>query len=197
MIKIKYLYKIGIYAPIITISGLYLYIVIKSKSNKPKLNIIFDLDETLIYTNKISKYNNSNNSNMLKPEKYEITSNKKIWIRPGVYPIIPILSKFNNLYLFTKATEPYALDILTKTELNKYFVNKKFREDCKGTCKNIEKFGFVGYSLLIDDKISNKCVNQYIYHIPKFNCWTKYDTELVKIFFWIIWLNILNDFKQL
>lgn len=194
--KIRTLYKICLGTPIITIYGLYSYIQSKSKS-KQKLNIVFDLDETLIHTEKNINCLNSNNSNTLKPQSYDITFNKKIWIRPGLYIVIPILAKFNNLYLFTKATEPYTMDILEKTNLNKYFVDKKFREDCKGTCKDVNKFNLDGYSLLVDDKISNKCGKQNFYHIPKFNCWTKYDTEIFKLFCWIIWLNILNDFDKL
>lgn len=196
--KIRIWHKICLGTPIITISGLYLYIQFKSKSkSKPKLNIIFDLDETLIHTEKITNCLNSNNSNTLKPKPYEITSNRKIWIRTGVFPIIPILAQFNNLYLFTKATEPYTLDILEKTDLNKYFLDKKFREDCKGTCKDVNKFNLEGYSLLVDDKISNQCGKQNFYHIPKFNCWTKYDVEIFKLFGWIVWLNISNDFNKL
>lgn len=198
--KIRTLGKICLGTPIITISGLYLYIQFKSKyksESKKKLNIIFDLDETLIHTEKITNYSNSNNSNTLKPEPHEIISNRKIWIRPGVFPIIPILAKFNNLYLFTKATKPYTLDILEKTDLNEYFVDKKFREDCRGTCKDVNKFNLEGYSLLVDDKISNQCEKQNFYHIPKFNCWTKYDIEMFKLFGWIVWLNILNDFDEL
>ena len=194
--KIKTFGKICISTQIITISGLYLYIKSKSKS-KSKLNIVFDLDETLIHTDKITNYLNSNNSNMLKHELYEITSNRKIWIRPGVLSIIPILAQFNNLYLFTKAIKPYAMDILEKTDLDKYFIHKKFREDCKGTWKDVNKFNFKGYSLLVDDKISNQYKKQNFYHIPKFNCWTKYDMEIFKLFGWIIWLNILNDFNKL
>ena len=198
MTKIRTWSKIYLGMPMITISGLYLYIQFKSKSKfKPKLNIIFDLDETLIHTEKIINYSNSNNSNKSKPEPYEITSNRKIWIRPGVYTVIPILGKFNNLYLFTKATEPYTLDILEKTYLDKYFVDKKFREDCKGTCKDVDKFSLEGYPLLVDDKISNQCEKQNFYHIPKFNFWTKYDIEIFKLFGWIVWLNILNDFNKL
>lgn len=198
--KIRTLGKICLGTPIITISGLYLYIQFKSKSkskSKQKLNIVFDLDETLIHTEKITNYSNSNNSNTLKPEPHEIISNRKIWIRPGVYPIIPILAKFNNLYLFTKATKPYTLDILEKTDLIEYFVDKKFREDCRGVCKDVNKFNLEGYSLLVDDKISNQCEKQNFYHIPKFNCWTKYDIEMFKLFGWIVWLNILNDFDGL
>lgn len=200
----KILYKIFISIPIVTISSLYTYIEIKSKSNKleSRLNIIFDLDETLIYTDKINNYNNYNNKNLLEPESFDILSNRKIWIRPWIYPIIPILSKFNNLYLFTKATEPYTIDILYKTNLDKYFIEKKFRNDCKNTCKDINKFISIKNSdkiinsLLVDDKISNKCENQSFYHIPKFNYFIKYDYELVKLFTYIIWLNIITDIKS-
>ena len=224
MIKIKTLYKITIGTQIFTY-GLYSYITIKSKTTQPKLNIIFDLDETLIYTQSIITYNDTNNSNKLKPEPYEIVGERKIWIRPGVKQIIPLLAKFNNLYLFTKATEPYARDILHKTNLDKYFVDKKFRNDCKGTCKSITKFNLSTYSILpktysilpktyfilpktyfilpktyfilIDDKISNQCESQNFYHIPKFNSWTKYDYQFIKLFGYVIWLNILNDLKKL
>lgn len=198
MIKIKTLFKITIGIPIFSLSGLYTYIEYKSKSNspnKPKLNIIFDLDETLIYTDKTTNYLNYNHSNMLEPEIYEITTNRKIWIRNGLFPLIPILAKFNDLYLFTKATQPYTQDILEKTNLDKYFIDKKYREDCKNQCKNIDKFNLITYSLLVDDKISNQCKGHNIYHIPKFNSWTKYDIELYKLFVWIVWLNILIDLK--
>lgn len=201
MIKINKLLKICIFAPTINTFGLYCYIEAKSNSekflNSQKLNIVFDLDETLIHTDKITNYSNSNKSNMLVPEHYIINTNRKIWIRQGVNTLLPILARFNNLYLFTKATEPYTLDILNQTKLNKYFKDKKFRPDCKDTCKDLNKFGIDGYALLIDDKKSNQCGGQNFYHVPKFNSWTKYDFEFIKLFGWIIWLNILNDLNQL
>lgn len=196
-INFKTIFKIISGIPIFTLFSTYSYIQIKSNFSNKKLNIIFDLDETLIYTDKIINYSNSNVENMLKPEPYEITSNRKIWIRTGVVYLVPILAKFNNLYLFTKASEPYTLDILTKTNLNKYFLNKKYREDCKNTCKDLNKFGLEGYSLLIDDKIRNQCGKQNFYHIPKFNCWTKYDFYFFKLFGYILWLNIVNDINYL
>ena len=42
-----------------------------------------------------------------------------------------------------------------------------------------------------------KYYKQNFYHIPKFNCWTKYDIEIFELFGWIMWLNILNDFNKL
>ena len=49
-------------------------------------------------------------------------------------------------------------------------------------------------SILIDDKLSNRCGKQNFYHIPRFNCYVKYDYEFFKLFGYILWLNIKNDF---
>jgi hypothetical protein len=178
--------------------GLASYVNWKSKQNwKTKLNVVFDLDETIIYTNKIGYYNDANKLNLSSPELYEIIGNRKIWIRPYANTIIPILSTFNNLFLFTKATEPYTTDILMKTNLDKYFKEKKYREDCKGTCKDYEKFESIknikNTTVLVDDKISNQCGGQNFYHIPKFNHCVKNDKEMIKLFFYILWLNIKTD----
>lgn len=177
---------------------LYSYIWYKSKQDdKSKLNIIFDLDETIIHTDKKINYNNMNKKNILIPEPLEIIGERKIWIRPYVYKVIPILSKFNNLFIFTKATEPYANDILLKTNLNQYFIDKKYREDCKGICKNFLKFNSsymnVQNTLLVDDKFSNKCQEQNFYHIPKFNYSQHNDTEIILLFLHILYLNIKKD----
>lgn len=179
--------------------GLASYINWKSEQDiKTKLNLVFDLDETIIYTNKIGHYNDANKLNLLIPESCEIIGNRKIWIRPYINTIIPILSKFNNLFLFTKATEPYTTDILTKTNLDRYFTEKKYREDCKGICKDYTKFEHIKHiknikTMLIDDKNSNQCEGHNFYHIPKFNYCVKNDTEIIKLFLHIIWLNIKTD----
>jgi len=198
---IKKIIKISIGSIFGTMFGLYYYIDSKSKSNsKSKLNIIFDLDETIIHTDKVVNYNDYNKANISIPESYEIYNGRKIWIRPGVYTIIPILSRFNNLYLFTKATEPYAQDIMIKTNLDKYFKEKKFRDDCKGTCKDINKFILFGCNksntILVDDKISNRCESQNFYHIPKYNYFIKNDNEIIKLFCYILWINIKKDLKN-
>lgn len=102
---IKNLFYLSIGTGTCTSISLYSYINHKSKQDSAKkLNIIFDLDETIIHTDKITNYNNINKKYILSPEPLEIMGNRKIWIRPYVYNVIPILSKFNNLFLFTKAT---------------------------------------------------------------------------------------------
>lgn len=195
---IKNIFYISIGTGLSSSLTLYSYIYYKSKQDtKSKLNIIFDLDETIIHTDKIKNYNNINKKNILKPEPYEIIGERKIWIRPWIYSVIPILSKFNNLFIFTKATESYTNDILTKSNLNKYFVDKKYREDCKGECKNIFKFNLSNMTilntLLIDDKLSNKCEGQNFYHIQKFNYFQQNDIQMIKLFFYILWFNIKKD----
>lgn len=180
------------------------YIQYKKKSSS-KLNIVFDLDETIIHTDKQHNLDNFNKSNISKQDIVGLTytsstntiSTRVVWIRPGVNLLLPIIAQFNNIYLFTKATKPYADEILSRTNLDKYFKGKKYRDECTGTCicKDLEKFNFdSNKSILIDDKLSNRCGKQNFYHIPRFNSYVKYDYEFVKLFGYIIWLNIINDF---
>lgn len=181
----------------IKIISIYTYIQYKKKSQS-KLNIILDLDETIIHTDKINNIENYNRTNISNTETIIIPStNRVVWIRPFVRTLLPIMSEFNNLYLFTKATKPYADTVLEKSDLDKYFMIKKYRDECHGTCKDITKFNIlVENSILIDDKIANRCDGQNFYHIPRFNCYVKNDFEFFKLFGWILWLNILRDIKK-
>lgn len=198
----KFSKNLSIFTTINFIS-IYCYIQYK-KSSSSKLNIVFDLDETIAHTDKQHNLDNFNKSNISKPDinglSYMSTANKisfrVVWIRPGVNLLLPIIAQFNNLYLFTKATKPYADEILTRTDLDKYFIDKKYRDECHGTCKDLKKFNIdINKSILIDDKLSNRCGIQNFYHIPRFNCYVKYDYEFFKLFGYIIWLNISNDLR--
>ena len=68
------------------------------------------------------------------------------------------------------------------------------------TCKDLRKFteleDKIHVSILIDDKISNNCADQNIYHMPKFNCYVSNNISMLKLFFYIIELNIKNDIKS-
>lgn len=132
-----------------------------------------------------------------------------MWIRNGVYLLLPRICKFNNVYLYTRATQNYTDNILESTNLNQYFQSKKYRNDCKVlNCKNLLDFNVnISKSYLIDDKKYNQCtmctmctmMSQNLYHIKpfiptkfyifNFNC----DNEFYLLFFYIIWLNIKND----
>ncbi len=103
--------------------------------NAKKLNVIFDLDNTLIMSLEKRKYVNIIHSH--KPDLF--LENRVVWIRPWVRPVIYILDKFTNLYLFTRAEQAYADDILNLSGLNKYFISCKYKPDCLED-KNVGKF---------------------------------------------------------
>lgn len=159
------------------------------KYTKPKtLNVVLDMDETLLHTHRKDKYYDCNNSNVIgSPIE---TEHHVIFTRPFLHLFLFNVSKFANLYLMTKGTKKYADTVLEKLEIQDYFVNKKYREDLKHECKDmsliIERNNLTK-SILIDDKKSNQCVNQELYHIPKYNMYVKYDYELVKLFFYLLY----------
>ena len=62
---LKVIKNICIFAGV-NIVGMYCYIQYKKKSSGPKLNIVLDLDETIIHTDNIVKINDLNMSNALK-----------------------------------------------------------------------------------------------------------------------------------
>ncbi len=107
---------------------------IKLKLSK-KLNIIFDLDNTLIMSLEKKRY-----ENIIHPHKPDLDlKHRVVWIRPWVRPVLGVLDKFTNLYLFTKAEQGYADEILNLSGLDKYFKSCKYKPDCL-IDKNIGKF---------------------------------------------------------
>jgi len=97
------------------------------KLSKP-LNIVFDLDNTLIMSLDKQKFEHMNITH--KPTIY--LSNRVIWIRPFVIPVLYVLSKFCKLYLFTKAKQSYADQIIKHKQLGiaQYFIDCKYKLDC-------------------------------------------------------------------
>lgn len=192
------------------IIALVTYIQFKKNSSN-KLNVVLDLDETIIHSDKVSNILNYNNKNVSEPDIKQIkisASDRQVWVRPFVKSLLPVIARFNNLYLFTKATKPYTDTILQQTNLDKYFKDKKYRDSCEKTCKDLAKFiNKIGVGkkltpntnqwILIDDKLSNNCDGQNFYHIPRFNCYVRYDYEFIKVFGYIVWLNIIRDLKIL
>lgn len=142
--------------------------------------------------NKISKpYCLLENEN--KSEQYHV------WLRPFCVSSLIFLSKFNNVYLFTKASEKYTEKICNKTNINKYFISKNFAKCSNSVCKDLNliypnvKNEMI---LLIDDNKINNCNNQNIYHISNYTFYKKYDIELLLVCFHILKINMLNDIKQ-
>ena len=122
---------------------------IRIKKTKP-LNIVFDLDNTLIMSLEKRKYSQMKISN--KPQIY--LTNRVVWVRPWVRFVLYILNKFCNLYLFTKAEKPYADIILEQVGIGDYFISRKYNIDCINVFsdnKDIGKFSpsykkIIGYN---------------------------------------------------
>jgi TFIIF-interacting CTD phosphatase-like protein len=117
--------KVGffLFGNVFAISG---YVESKKNSSN-KLNLIFDLDETILFTEKSSRFHDYNPQNLLQPDYKNEDFDRYVWTRPFVQQIIPVLSKFNNLFLFTKAKQEYTDSLLQQTHLNQYFQEKKYR----------------------------------------------------------------------
>ncbi len=171
------------------ITGLTGITYYKSYDTKTRLNLVFDLDETLIHSCKKDKYSDIN---LLNTRKNKVETEKYIiYPRTGLYIFLKTVSKFNNLYLLTRGTKEYADNIINNLDIDKYFIEKKYRHDIKTDCKDLKLFFETNKPhILIDDLLSNKCEDQTFYHIPKFNMYVKNDIELIKLFVYILYLNI-------
>jgi len=187
---------------------------IKLRSAK-RLNIIFDLDNTLIMSLEKRKYSLITHSH--KPDLF--LEHRVVWLRPWVRPVLWLLSKFTNLYLFTRADQAYADEILSKFKLDHFFKTCKYKPDCLIE-KNIGKFSpsyykiiwlhknspsidlidkyaeklrkFIKKSVLIDDQIKNKVKGQQFYHIEYYQFGMRWDNNLIKLLGWIGWKSIFG-----
>ena len=151
MLKLKFIKLIGINGifGLLTLNCIYFNKIDK----KNRINLVFDLDETLINSEK-SKYIEDCNMNLFSPCDYvfrymsediddddgdcddvgttkiiQVQKSYDVWIRPFVKILFSIISKYNNLYLMTNADIDYANDICDYIGINKYFIDKKFYDD--------------------------------------------------------------------
>ena len=193
---IKKTAKIGLLCT--SLSGIFLQTYISWRSNanhNNKINLVFDLDDTLIYSQKIYKFNNYNNKYI---RNYDFKTNLEykpnneqhyVWIRPHTKLFLKLISKFTNIYVFTAAKKNYADNIINEIFEKKpirslYYDNFQLlgKKDLRIIDFNID----LNKTFLIDDKISNKVEKQNFYHIPRFYYNQKYDFEIIKLFIWII-----------
>lgn len=194
--------------PKITFASMMLFTTyLLYKSNIPsdkKLNLIFDLDSTLIYASKYKKFQHINKNKIPSAEfsldRDDESEQYHVWIRPFCRPCLMFLSSFNNVYLFTKATEDYTTKICTIADIDKYFISKHFAERSYNVCKNLDLILpniSNNMKLLIDDNKINNCHNQNIYHISNYNFYRKYDYELLSLCFYIIKFNVKHDLNKI
>jgi TFIIF-interacting CTD phosphatase-like protein len=189
---------------------------------KDRINLVFDLDETLINSKKskiIQRYNMSGSQKhdhvcICVSENKEIDELTKetistqhsyfVWKRPFVNPVFFILSKYNNLYLLTRGSNKYATNICDGIDISDYFIEKKFRDDInsyneknnsKGKSLAIFDNIDIDNSILIDDLNSNHVDNQRFIHITPYSFCKCFDFELVKLLFNVSFQNIKHIFK--
>lgn len=153
------------------------------ESQKPKsekINIVFDLDETLVVTKYKKKHERTNSIN--KPKPLLSSNNYYIWIRPYVHTTLYVLSQFANLHLFTRGTQDYADDVCKLTGIDHYFDSKLYREHCEKHGKDLLKISHnLTKSVLVDNLLTNKLDGQNFYHIPDYEASNKLDTEMLKL----------------
>lgn len=167
---------------------IYFGVMINNERCKPeskKMNIVFDLDETLVVTKRKNKCDDLNLSN--KP-KYFVSSDQKryIWPRPYLKSVLFSLSHISNIYLFTKATKEYTDDICDQLKINHFFKNKFYKNDFdNGKNLNILKKN-PDLSILVDNLKSNSVLDQNFYHIPEYEPSNTTDTELLVFLYQVI-----------
>lgn len=160
---------------------------------KHKTIIVFDIDHTLIHAHKNKELQTLNLTIFKKPDfsfELENDNNKTItkydvWKRPYVDIVIPVLSIFATLHIFTSAKKEYADTILENMSINKYFEKRYYREEWKTTSsKSLTIFdGDSNNKLLVDDRSFNNSKNdepESFYHISPFYFYNKNDKELLK-----------------
>jgi len=141
-------------------------------TNYKPINIIWDLDHTLIHTIKVKK----NTSDLPSPDfimTSENTSYKRYgYIRPGAYYILKFFSMCGiNQYIFTAATKNYAQGVLNCTGIKNLIVDTIAREDVPIQQEKIDQY--LSTQLQSDIiKFNNTKDKKYI---------TKWGTELVNV----------------
>ena len=161
-------------------TGITLHALYK-KPESDKLNIVFDLDETLITSKKKSKMEKSNLENK-GPFIVTNDNNYYVWPRPFVVPVVHYLSYFANVYVFTRATKDYTDDICQKVGIDKYIKGYFYRDQCDKKGKNLTKINVdINKSILIDNLSHNKFDDQHFYHIPEYEPSNLFDIELLKV----------------
>lgn len=155
---ISMMLKISLFISISTFTfTLVWWIISKKLRSYQKLNIIFDLDNTLIMSLETRKYLRMKTQH--KPNLF--ITNHVVWLRPWVREVLWLMNKFCNLYLFTRADKIYADDILLGFGIKDYFKTCKYRFDCNTHTKDIRCLSLsyeklLEYCLKIKTPIFNK-----------------------------------------
>lgn len=156
--------------------------------------IVFDIDNTLVHAKSQHRIKTLNMTTYKKCnftfrdlDEDDSETIYDVWERPYLNVIIPLLSKFATLHIFTSADKHYADNILNNINITKYF-DKILYDDSWDLNQSKDLKLVPGDSkdkILVDDRNFNnyKADNTLFYHIPSYRVHAKHDYELVKFFF--------------
>ena len=185
----------GIFLTTLSITGLTSLCYYKMDDQK-KINLILDLDETLVHT-KLQKLMNQNFDSFKKYSTEIDTENNhyKVWKRPYTDFMFFVLKPFCNFYMYTSATQDYADKIIANMDWDKHFKNKMYKDDeytqmkCKPMNKVILDEDKELRTILVDDRNFNHCLtcNSKFIHIKPYSLYNNYDKEMLIFPLKIIW----------
>lgn len=180
--------------------------------SKTKKNIILDLDQTLIYSETLSKYDPASPGNN-RFEHIKLKCGFVTYARPHLQEFLDFLFKNFNVSIWTAADKEYAIEIINKfilvkprREINFIFyryhcnLSKKKNNGLKRlnmlwNFYNMKKYN-TDNTIIIDDNYDVKHIQtKNCYHIPSFDIYSKnVDTELLKLMD-LLKTNIRNNKK--
>jgi TFIIF-interacting CTD phosphatase-like protein len=187
--------KIFMSSAILSSGTFPIYMINEKMLSKNKLNIVFDIDNTIISSEKIKNFNQHNNKYITNHNYLTNLPNRNnleqylVWKRPYSELTLNILSKFTNIYFYTAATSEYAHDIIKGCYPNLTYKGIYHRDHWinHNKTKDLTIIDNSNNIILIDDKLYNNVANQQFYHITQFHYHsTNADFEMIKLFFHLI-----------
>lgn len=200
--------------------GIRLWCVAKTPRHK-KTRVAFDIDETLIYSRR-TPFDVLQQQPIPDSEPDCHSRGHEYWRRPYAHWTLRILSRFNQLYLFTAANKKYAEEVQQVVFPDVNFVKVFSKESCyegtdprgrkdlalvadDGLCRPSRELITAGEPprtppetwncLLIDDRPHNRVDKQpFLGVMPYHPKSPKFyrDKEMLRVFWKVMWLNILG-----
>ena len=166
-----------------------------TRTDEDKLNVVWDLDHTLIHSKDTYDYNSQDNTVFKQPDAtVRLKSNKDdseheyeyhVFTRPFSHFILSQLSTFTKLHIYTAATPDYADKIIKKCYKDIPFNQKLYRENCIKHRKDLDLIEGKR-KILVDDRNYTHMEGQSFYHIPPYYFYNKTDWEMIKLFYAIL-----------
>ena len=183
----------------VTWSGLNVFAFGKLQFFPYRLNLVFDLDATLIDTTHEKEAPGADVHISFSGDR-----NYSVWFRPHVRQVLNLLKRFNSMYMFTAATRSYTDSIVSQLVSADFFDEILYRDSLVSFMRRkhhrvsretsfskdltrlsaIRQSGAIERSVLIDDKSTNQVGDQHIIVVHPFDVsdksWSN-DVELLRV----------------